>query len=106
MSDYWFAECHPCAWETKHTSQDAAIRAAEDHVIDHHRDVPSHIRGLEKIGHVQNRSENAFSTPSATSPATPQQANEVNASSLFELPAPASTGTASDAPPNPAPSGE
>lgn len=57
MRDYWFAECIPCRWETKHDDQDSAIRAAEDHVSDFHRGVPSEVRGREFMGHVQNRTE-------------------------------------------------
>jgi hypothetical protein len=80
MRDFWYAECVPCKWITAHTTQDAAIRAAEDHVIELHRNVPSEVRGREYIGHVQNRTENAYATaqPSAPAEAAP------SGSTLFE----------------------
>jgi hypothetical protein len=68
MADFWFAECIPCQWEEKHTTQDAAIAAAEDHVFDNHRKVPSAERGKQKIGHVQNRTENAVTADAGLAP--------------------------------------
>ena len=59
MADFWFAECNPCKWEEKHTDEDAAIRAAEDHVFALHRSVPNLVRAEQRMGHVQNRTENA-----------------------------------------------
>jgi hypothetical protein len=61
LADYWYAECRRCKWVTQHTEQDAAIHAAEDHVIDFHRDVAPAERGRLYIGHVQNRTENGIS---------------------------------------------
>jgi len=65
--NFWFAECVPCKWETRHDDQDSAIRAAELHVLDHHSDLfglPSDVRSrqmaADRIAHVQLRDENAI----------------------------------------------
>jgi len=73
MADFWYAECIPCKWEEKYSTQDSAIAAAEDHVERKHRGVPSHVRGQQKIGHVQNRTENSVSDPT---PGTTEAAAE------------------------------
>lgn len=77
MRDYWFAECIPCRWETKHDDQDSAIRAAEDHVSDFHRGVPPEVRGREFMGHVQNRTETSPSD-STFQPAVPPYLNALH----------------------------
>jgi len=60
--DFWYAECAPCKWQEKHETQDEAIAAAEDHVFLKHRNVHSTTRAAERMGLVQNRTENAFAT--------------------------------------------
>ncbi len=62
MKDHWYFDCAPCKIAEPYELQDEAIRAAEDHVFTSHRDVPAHVRGPLRIGHVQNRSDNAFAT--------------------------------------------
>ncbi len=58
--DYWFAECVPCKWQTKHGKQDAAIASAEMHVADYHARVPAAERAQKVMGHVQLRGEDAM----------------------------------------------
>lgn len=106
MADKWYAECIPCGFEEQHDDQGAAIRAAEDHVYAHHRDVLPHVRGELKIGHVQNRTVGAIGTATDTSPATPLPKIEFIPSVHDLGKAPAATSPASEAPPNPEPSGE
>src|SRR5258707_12147592 len=65
--DHWYAECLPCRWEETHDTEGAAISAAEQHVIDAHRDLFT-LNGVERsrkmvderIGHVQLRGENTI----------------------------------------------
>lgn len=68
MADFWFAECLPCKWEEKHTDQDSAIHAAEEHVFLNHRHVPPEVRGAKFMGHVQNRTETSPGPAPETSP--------------------------------------
>ncbi len=60
--DHWYAECIPCKWQEKHTTEDEAIAAAEKHVYANHLDVSGPKRAELKMGHVQNRSEGAVAT--------------------------------------------
>lgn len=106
MADKWFAECIPCGWQEQHDDQGAAIRAAEDHVYGHHRDVLPQVRGELKLGHVQNRTVNAVGTAPQTSPATPEGLSGTKIVQQDLIPAPASTVTASEDSPNPNPGGE
>lgn len=71
MADYWYAECAPCKWREQYSTQDSAIRAAEDHVYSLHRDIPPAVRAEKVIGHVQNRTENAVGTEFAQSAEQP-----------------------------------
>jgi hypothetical protein len=89
MADYWYAECIPCAWSTQHTDQDAAIKAAEDHVFSTHRDVPSTVRGTLFMGHVINRTENAFAVPQPSTQAEVGAAGSEAVGSLELTPQPA-----------------
>src|SRR6266702_1407831 len=76
--NFWFAECVPCKWETRHDEQDPAIRAAELHVLDHHSDLfspPSDVRSrqmaAQRIAHVQLRDENAIAAGVSSGVAAP-----------------------------------
>lgn len=69
MRDFWYAECIPCGWSSKHDDQGAAIKAAEDHVFSLHRDVPSEVRGAQFMGHVINRTENHYAVQQPSAPA-------------------------------------
>ncbi len=79
----WFAECVPHKWETRHDEQDAAIRAAEQHVLDEHRDLftlPGDVRSRQmseqRIGHVQLRDENAIAAGVSTGAPAPAESTE------------------------------
>lgn len=89
MRDYWYAECIPCGWSTHHDNQDAAIKAAEDHVFSTHRDVPPAVRGEKFIGHVINRTENAYAVQQPSAPAQDAQAGSTVFSWQPAAPAPA-----------------
>ncbi len=95
MRDFWFAECLPCKWERKCETQDVAIRAAEDHVFIKHRDVPSAVRADLKMGHVQNRTENAVATERPAAELGPGDTVEVTAYRVYDTqalsPAPETT---------------
>lgn len=96
--DVWVSECIRCKWVANHTTQDAAIKAAEDHVFTTHRGVAPFERAAQFIGHVQLRAANAIgfqegpqadagAAVSATPDGVPQGAS----------------GTAGGEPPTPAP---
>jgi hypothetical protein len=93
-ADVWVSECVPCRWVEHHDSQDAAIRAAEDHVFTTHRDIPGFQRANEFIGHVQLRADNAVAT------LTPSQASS---DSGPLPPAPETGGPNTGSPATPAP---
>jgi len=67
VANKWFSECAPCRWQETHDTQDAAIVAAQEHVVDAHRDLfslPGDERSRkmvsDRIGHVQLRDENTI----------------------------------------------
>ncbi len=77
----WFSECVPCKWQEAHDTQDAAIHAAETHVLDKHRDLFSlsgDVRSKrmidERISHVQLRDENAIGAGVSTGAVVPTEA--------------------------------
>jgi len=79
----WFAECVPHKWEMRHDEQDAAISAAEQHVLDEHRDLfslPGDVRSRQmseqRIGHVQLRDENAIAAGVSTGAPAPAESIE------------------------------
>jgi hypothetical protein len=88
MRDWWYAECIPCGWQQRFTSQDSAIGAAEEHVFDKHRRVPNYERGEKKIGHVQNRTESVVSNERAPSLEAPPLTLEAAAVEPSVEPAP------------------
>lgn len=61
--DYWFAECLPCKWQTKHDTQDAALKAATEHIWDNHKYLTPKEQVDRKIGHVQLRHEDTIGAP-------------------------------------------
>jgi hypothetical protein len=77
----WFAECVPCRWQEAHDTQDAALHAAESHVLEQHRELfalPSDQRSKkmadERIAHVQLRDENAIAAGMSQGVADPTEA--------------------------------
>jgi len=71
IKDFWFAECAPCKWQEQHATEDDAITAAEEHVMHHHKKMRPTERAEKRVGHVQNRTDNALGTEVVETPAAP-----------------------------------
>jgi hypothetical protein len=79
MADLWVAECLVCHWQEQHETQDEAIAAAEEHVLDLHRTMPAHERLSKRVGHVQLRASGASPVALEDSPGAGELATEHHA---------------------------